>query len=114
MSMGRTAALLFALIHRSAWKGNSKKFVSRSGHLAYMICFVWALRSDRQAGHPLELPLLKVRGPAFLLLASAVLAPLGRGYAELLHNGVLRSSSSESSPLRQMHHRTSQTARLPP
>ena len=44
----------------------------------------------------------------------------GRGYAgyertpELRIHGVLGSSSSESSPLRQMHHRTSQTARLPP
>jgi hypothetical protein len=34
------------LIHRSAWKVNSQKFVSRSGHLAYMLCCVLLLRSD--------------------------------------------------------------------
>jgi hypothetical protein len=45
---GRKAppALLLALIHRSAWNRLSQKFVSRSGHLAYMICFVLVLRSD--------------------------------------------------------------------
>src|SRR5215218_6817747 len=37
-----------------------------------------------------------------------------KGYsAKFAGTGLLRSSSSESSPLRQRHHRTSQTARLP-
>src|SRR5215216_5054863 len=40
----------------SAWKVNSRKFVSRNGHLAYMIRFVLALRAcaDRAAAAPLE------------------------------------------------------------
>jgi hypothetical protein len=91
---GRSVAppLTSALIHRSAWKRNSQKFVSRSGHLAYMLCSVPLLRSDSQAGHPLDLPLPRAARLS-CLPASAVLGHLGRDYAELRLYGVLRSSA---------------------
>src|SRR5215208_40896 len=80
-------------IHRSAWKRNSQKFGSRSGHLAYMLCSVPLLRSDSQAGHPLDLPLPRAARLS-CLPASAVLGHLGQDYAELRLLGILRSPHS--------------------
>ena len=57
----------------SAWKGNSKKFVWGSGHLAYMIRFALALRFDLSSSrvHSLELPPPKRALPGFSLSPSA-------------------------------------------
>jgi hypothetical protein len=49
--------------------------VSKSGQLAYMICSVPALRFDRLAGRPLDLPPSQECGPAFLLPVQAVQVP---------------------------------------
>src|SRR5215212_1978400 len=74
----------------SAWKGNSTKFVSRSGHLAYMIRFVLALRSDPSSSRvPLELPPSQERYPAFLLPLRPILGRLDRCPIQLRLNGVL-------------------------
>src|SRR5215213_3062090 len=77
----------------SAWNKNSPKFVTRSGHLAYMIRFVLALRSDPSSSRvPLELPpSQEERYPAFLLPLRRILGRLDRCSIQIRLNGVLGS-----------------------
>src|SRR5215208_2051830 len=98
----------------SAWKGNSTKFVTRSGHLAYMIRFVLALRSDPSSSRvPLELPPSQERYPAFLLPLQRILAAWTGArfnfalteFSEVRLLGVLRSSPNPSSKMFWAPHR---------
>ena len=74
----------------SAWKVNPQKFVSRSGHLAYMIRFVLALRSDLSSSRVHSgTPPSQERSLACLLPPRRILDPLDHFPTQLRTNGVL-------------------------
>jgi hypothetical protein len=74
----------------SAWKVNPQKFVSRSGHLAYMIRFVLALRSDLSSSRVHSgTPPSQERSPACLLPPRRILDRLNHFPTQLRTNGVL-------------------------
>ena len=81
----------------SAWKVNSQKVVWRNGHLAYMIRFVLALRSDLSSSRVhSRTPPSQERFPACLSPPRRILDRPDRCPTQLRTNGVLGRSGLPS------------------